>query len=602
MLHDLQSVWERHFKRQETSKGMRQLVHDSWERCIAYGLTPTYMPRQRPDPEKLGRSVEANSHLLRVAGPVVQTIHETMQGHPHLIALADSEGVVIRLLGDPLSVERGKDSNLFEGASWHERDCGCNGAGTALASGQPVVLIGPEHFMADYADWTCVGVPVRGPDQAIIGALDLSVPNEQINVHTWGWMLSVGRAIESELRAAGAERMAASHKVAHQFEHPLHSIRGTLDLLCMEGELLPSHVRLIREALSQSEWQTAALITDALARGSKAADPESRVALFLAALEHLTDGFIAASVRGVLLRANARAQEIFPGLELPPPLGEALAHLAGQPESAPTTLSLQGATGQVEAHLIPVAGIGAVAILHLSREARLKQLQQDLLSSVSHELRGPLGTLSALIEAFREGVIPQDAQRRFLDGIALSLSHLRDLISAVIELASHNPESGHPTLFALNLGQTLEELNREWAGRFAERQIRYEVELPDLWVRADPTLLRRSVVTLLENALRFTPPGEKVRLAAVVEQNRVRTTLSDTGPGIPAEDLPYVANPFYKVNQARTVTASSGFGLGLTICKQLVERMEGRLEIGSLPGEGAWFSIILQAAPQPAHT
>ena len=262
-MSDLLALRQRFLATGECAEGLRPLVRAAWERCRAYGLDPRSLPRQTVDPEALRRAHQRSRQLLAAADPFLRRVHETLGDQPHLIALADREGIILGLLADPTAREHGAAANLFEGASWEERACGCNGAGTALATGQPLVLIGPEHFMDAHVGWTSVGIPLRDPIGQLVGALDLSVPNEQISLHSWGWMLSIGQGVEAGLATSGATDTAeADDQTALAMakpDSPLQTLRGAWDLLAQQLAMAPTHARLVEEARASIEQAEAQL-------------------------------------------------------------------------------------------------------------------------------------------------------------------------------------------------------------------------------------------------------------------------------------------------------------------------------------------------------
>src|SRR5690606_38954653 len=139
-------------------------------------------------------------------------------------------------------------ANMFEGACWHEREIGCNGVGTALATGEPVILMGPEHYIQHYASSTCIGMPVSGPFGETLGALAFAVPNEAVSPHSWGWMVSVTQAVESAL--SGARRMAP-RDVPRALHVRFQAVRGVLEFLGRDELLSTSHEGFIREAQAE---------------------------------------------------------------------------------------------------------------------------------------------------------------------------------------------------------------------------------------------------------------------------------------------------------------------------------------------------------------
>jgi PAS domain S-box-containing protein len=229
--------------------GVRPVVLASWERCRSYGVHPVSLPRQERDPERLARGRERNRLLLESAEPFLEIVNETLADQPHVVALADADGLILDLRSgaglDPAELEQ---ANIFAGASWDERAIGCNGVGTCLATGEAAILIGAEHFQKSYVGWTCIGVPLRGPDGRVVGALDLSVPNEHAHAHAWGWTLSIARGMEASLaRAVPGGRAEAELDLAGLSE-PFLAIRGVLDLLAMQLDLPETHALFLEEA------------------------------------------------------------------------------------------------------------------------------------------------------------------------------------------------------------------------------------------------------------------------------------------------------------------------------------------------------------------
>jgi signal transduction histidine kinase len=147
------------------------------------------------------------------------------------------------------------------------------------------------------------------------------------------------------------------------------------------------------------------------------------------------------------------------------------------------------------------------------------------------------------------------------------------------------------------------DLAREVADLFAakagEKSIALELNLPaDLTVWADPDKLHQALTNLTANALKFTPIGGRVSLAAEVKTGNVRISVADTGPGIAPADRDRIFNRFEQARDTRDqVKGPKGTGLGLAITKGLVEAQGGRMELASELGRGSVFSIVLPARP-----
>ncbi|MFW6330101.1 MAG: PAS domain S-box protein [Gemmatimonadota bacterium] len=306
---DLVAARERFLDGDASPPGVRPVVLASWRRSQSYGVHPSRLPEQAPDPSGLAEACSRHALLLESALPVVEQVHVTLGGQPHVLAVSDPDGLVLRLFSSPdLPGPELRRTNLLEGASWHERDIGSNGVGTALAIGEPVVLIGPEHFQEAYLGWTCIGVPLTDGEGTVVGALDLSVPNERVSVHTWGWALSLAHGIESRYRTSPRFARPPVSAVVEELDRPLHAVRGVLELLATQVELQPTHADYIAAARRELD----AVEAEIARREARANALRSDLHL-KAVLEVLPVGVFIADAEGRLLHTNEAARRIWEG-------------------------------------------------------------------------------------------------------------------------------------------------------------------------------------------------------------------------------------------------------------------------------------------------
>jgi signal transduction histidine kinase len=238
--------------------------------------------------------------------------------------------------------------------------------------------------------------------------------------------------------------------------------------------------------------------------------------------------------------------------------------------------------------------------------ARQEHLRRQMAADIAHELRNPLAIVQGNLEAMLDGVRPLSAdtvaeahqETRLL---ARLITDLRDLSLAE---AGQLPLQRRPT----DLNALARASVERFASRGGEREVRLTVEAADDLPPADvdPDRISQVLGNLLDNALRHTPPGGEVTVSLGPDSRpgAVRATVSDTGPGVPAEDLPNVFERFYRADRARA-RSDGGSGIGLAVVKQLVEAHGGRVWVESPPDEGATFGFALPAAvardgPDPA--
>jgi signal transduction histidine kinase len=217
--------------------------------------------------------------------------------------------------------------------------------------------------------------------------------------------------------------------------------------------------------------------------------------------------------------------------------------------------------------------------------------QRRLVADASHELRTPLTSLITNLELLTEQ--PDDPSAPALAAAALAeAGELRVLINDLVELARDGQASFHIEDVRLDL------VAERVAARAASRapELRYELDFQPTLVRGDPDALERAITNLVDNALKWTPPAGRIGVSAaagIVE-------VSDEGPGIPAEDLPYIFDRFYRSPMAR---ALPGSGLGLAIVRRIADAHDGVVEAIPLPS-GVRFRLSLPEItvdPQPGN-
>jgi len=239
----------------------------------------------------------------------------------------------------------------------------------------------------------------------------------------------------------------------------------------------------------------------------------------------------------------------------------------------------------------------ALALQDLSELQRLGRARRDFVANISHELRTPITSIRLLIDTLRGGGVTGAAARdELLDKIAIETETLGQLSQELLDLAQI--ESGRTPLRLVPV--SARSLLEAAAGRLDEQRARKRqiLELSGgegLTVLADPDVLGRALVNLVHNALKFTPAGGRIALAAERAGGAAQISVQDSGDGILPDDLPRIFERFYRADRARP---KGGTGLGLAIARHVVEAHGGRLwaESEGLPGRGAVFYITLPLA------
>jgi signal transduction histidine kinase len=244
----------------------------------------------------------------------------------------------------------------------------------------------------------------------------------------------------------------------------------------------------------------------------------------------------------------------------------------------------------------------AAAFNRMSAELEvLERSRRDLVANVSHELKTPITAIRAHLENLADGVERPD--RATLQVMLGQTERLGRLVDQLLDLS--RLESGEVPLHleAFALGGVIDRVISEYSvGRAVEDvTIRADVA-EDLFVDADEERIHQVVFNLVDNAVRFTPPGGEVTITAMLEGGRVHVRVSDTGVGVSAEHLPRLFERFYRADPSRSRDDGSGTGIGLAIARSIVEGHGGRITAESEPGRGAIFTFDLPFAPATAPT
>ncbi|WP_214733572.1 ATP-binding protein [Exiguobacterium sp. s154] len=237
---------------------------------------------------------------------------------------------------------------------------------------------------------------------------------------------------------------------------------------------------------------------------------------------------------------------------------------------------------------------GAVVVIRdTSQSHRLDKMRTDFVANISHELRTPLVTLQGYSEAIIDGMTESDETTKEFASIIYDESlRLARLVNDLLDLA--RIESGKETMHftSFDIGDFLPRVMRKFNQMASEKGIRLQTDAPHRLIEADGDRLEQVFTNLIGNAIAHTDSGE-IRIEAIEETDELRIQLTDTGHGIPKEDLPFVFERFYKADKARTSGSKTGTGIGLAIVKNVVDAHHGKVSVSSTLGVGTTFEIYL---------
>jgi signal transduction histidine kinase len=227
------------------------------------------------------------------------------------------------------------------------------------------------------------------------------------------------------------------------------------------------------------------------------------------------------------------------------------------------------------------------------------RMRRELVANVSHDLRSPLASIQGYLETvhMKDGDLAPDERQRYVKTALRNARRLSDLVGELFELSKLETEQVEPTMEPFPIAELVQDVVMQYEPQAEEQAVALEADLPERHarVRADIGLVERALSNLIDNAIQYTPNGGVVAVRVANEAQAVRVEVSDTGPGIPEDELPHIFERFYRVDKSRD-RDKGGAGLGLAIAKTILELHDGRLAVESTVGEGTTFRFRLPVA------
>ncbi len=500
------------------------------------------------------------------------------------IAVVDSGGALLyRSTGNPLSAV---EINLLLAAvspesqassvSIQERDGEIGASGLVASSPSRYALIGPT-------------------------AMKTGLPFGDI----WPQLL-VGMLISSAVLAL------FSWAVAGQIARPLEDLAGQV------RGAQPGNLKVTIQPVSPREIMALANAFNQLGSHALgiASSSERQRTLLETIFNSLNEGVVVVNDQEQVILANDPAQrtldvKVKPGTVMPLVVAvrdhELITHYRATMRSGvPAVGSIQYARhGRLlEATVIPVddrgASLGIVVVRDVTELRRLESVRKEFVANVSHELRTPLASIRALADTLEGGAIDDrdvayDFSRRIVD----ESDRLATLVDELLDLAAL--ESGRMRIATLAVapGELISKSAERLSGQVEQADLTLTIDvpvgLPD--VEADQAKIEQVILNLIHNAIKFTPAGGEISISAREAGENVEFVVSDSGEGIPDEELGRVFERFYKADRART---SQGTGLGLAISKHIVQAHGGEIWAETGIPRGATIRFTLpRATEQP---
>ncbi len=267
--------------------------------------------------------------------------------------------------------------------------------------------------------------------------------------------------------------------------------------------------------------------------------------------------------------------------------------LARQTGEAARDLEL-GAVLQVRARRLPGEGV-LLVVQDVTRDRRAEAVRRDFVANVSHELRTPIASLRAMAETLQDGGLEDSQLRvRFLGQMLEEVDRMTRLVNDLLDLSALEAGVVRLRREELQARELLEAVARRYQQAASRRGLRVVVRPGEARLEGDRDRLEQALGNLVDNAVKYTPPGGRVELSVEVGGAEIQLVVEDTGPGVPPEHLPRIFERFYRADASRS-REEGGTGLGLAIAKHIALAHGGRVEASNRPQGGARFAVVLPA-------
>jgi signal transduction histidine kinase/CheY-like chemotaxis protein len=384
-------------------------------------------------------------------------------------------------------------------------------------------------------------------------------------------------------------------------------IRGVLAVFSPNAGSFQEGDRVLLETLATQ-------VSSALERIGLFESVEQEQRRLLAVLRSAADAILVIDAQGNLTLANPAGEKLFKEqqeivqengvietwVDKPLPLGHGYDEMLTLLEKA----RLSGMHQQGEVHwpdgrtfsvlVTPVEEGGQVAMLHdVSQFKALAELKNEYIATASHDLKNPIMSLLGYNDLLSKAGPLTEMQEEFSRRIRSSALQMRDLVLNLLEVS--RLESGMPMkLEIIDLHALLAEMVQELDEQARAKEHTVVLQFCDAQplIRGDRTLLQQLIQNLLGNAIKYTPQEGRIVLETQIKSTRALISIRDNGVGIPAEDLPYIFNKFFRSRTDATKDIE-GTGLGLAIVQSIVENHGGQITVQSKPGEGTIFFVSL---------
>ena len=384
---------------------------------------------------------------------------------------------------------------------------------------------------------------------------------------------------------------------------PLLGRKDLLGLLILTHEQ-ENYFNLDHLLLLQAIASQAAIAVENAHLYSHVAQEQKRLA---AVLQHAAEAILMFDAQGRLSLLNPAGEKLFTdfkaNINQPLPAGYGYDALVQMLEDA--RASHIAKSGEVlwpdqrtfVALITPIEGGGQVATMHdVTHFKDLEQVKNEFIATASHDLKNPITTIAGFSTLLEHAGPLNDQQKDFVSRIQGAAHIMTELVQNMMSLAQMDLNASKKYA-PIEMGKLLAEMANEFTpqAQLKNQTLSFTPPAALFHVDGDPLLMRQLFRNLIGNAIKYTPKGGAITLTAKTTDGQALIEVKDNGYGIPASDLPFIFNRFYRVRNGRN-SEEEGNGLGLAIVKSIVENHGGHISVESETGKGSCFTFALPLA------
>jgi two-component system, sporulation sensor kinase E len=528
-----------------------------WSRAHELGANP-YQPEPQVflPHEDLEERRFVRREMMEALKPVLDNLVDTLSGNPYVLGVADDEGFLLEVRGDPDSLENAKNILMIPGANHQERYLGNNPVGTALFQKEPVYIQGGEHYCLLMKGWTTAGIPIRDRLGRVMGAVGLATPRRLASTNIFLTAVFAIQSVESRLITQVHPEMEGIR------EHFYRKSNLFITVLDREGRIRDFNRPVSAISGKPREELIGQYIWDVWYGGR---------------IRNEKGEFVASSVESLMTGRYIRGREF---------------HLRDKDGMTRwfiiDSMPIYDGEGRINGSMSILEDITERKYLEsqIYRSEKLATMGQ-LAASLAHEIRNPLTVIQGFVQML-EGNYGDESMRDFIPLMMDELQRVNRLLNEFLLFAKPTA----PVLVNTDLKELVDSVAEFMRGEASRRHCRIEISTRGecFVVRVDEQQMRQVFVNLIQNAIDASPDGHEVRIILDGQEERmVLIQIEDDGTGIPEENLAKVFDPFF-------TTKENGTGLGLYAVHRIIENHRGQVEAINRGGKGTTIGIRL---PRP---